>query len=130
MRYHESSRYLLFQPNNGITSDKKLNRFIGIFDKQTGLVNYSEDMTIKNDIDGGVNFSLFTWFRWSCNDVDKLYCVINPYELLDHEIGKFEDVKSNEKLQQLISELSEDQNPILMVVTLKKSKKETNTIIY
>ena len=103
---------------------------IGIYDKKNDdlfFVNASnesdqpEPTGIENDVDGGVNF-----FPRYSKDGNLLVSWINPYELKSYINSKsFKDYtpkfpEKKKELKKLANSLDENDNPVLMLVKLKK----------
>jgi hypothetical protein len=78
---------------------------------------------ITNDLDGGYPFSFFTGV---CLDTDKWYSSIHPHRLIEHvNSSAFKQSKvtapdKKEALKKMVSTLQEDDNPVIIVGTLKQ----------
>ena len=104
----ESSRYIYYTYQNK-------NR---IYDKKRS-VTY-EFSTIQNDIDGGINFK--PKYAWSSDgfmvsmDVLKIKEHIREQTFKNAEVI---DLKGKQKFEQFVNELSDNDNPVIMIVNLK-----------
>ena len=118
-RFHESKRYLLMNITK-LTKKKNQEELI-IYDKIEDLLFYSEELFIKNDIDGGIDFETFnTGNHWA--NGEKLIFAVQPVDLLEKDLENcfFTDSLQLQKLKQLQENIKIYDNPILMIVTLKK----------
>jgi hypothetical protein len=118
-RFHESERFLFLNISR-ITKRSEKQELV-IYDKSTDKLLYSDDLFIRNDIDGGLTFKAFnTLDNWT--DGEKLYFPIQAIDLVnkDLEKGSISDYNGNKTLKQIQQNTSQYDNPILMIVTLKK----------
>lgn len=107
---HETSSFLFFK----VTEYSRTQ--LGMYEKNKQAVHLFKEMIIQNDMDGGPDFTTYCDLISQWVYKDKLYNLIWPTALLDHK-SKMPPSKAVEQLKQNIKE---EDNPILMIVTLKK----------
>lgn len=90
------------------------NKF-GVYEKANRTVRLFEKMTIQNDMDGGPDFTPYCDRSSQWVYKDKLYNLILPMSLLEHK----SETPRSEAVEKLYQNVNEDDNPILMIVTLK-----------
>jgi len=96
--------------------------FVGLYDpNKSSLKSFNSSMgLILNDFDGGPNV-----FPSESDGEKEIYSLLQPIELLiqykdgSYANKSFSKSEANRNFLQFLSKLSEDDNPVLMVVTLK-----------
>lgn len=122
VRCFEDSKYLYvshwhaISPNSGVG-------LLSLYDKATGTVieNINPVVSLLNNWDGGMNIPLY-----NSPPVEHQICrLLQPYDLketLTDEYFARREIAHPEKaeaLKQLVSTLKEDDNPVLMIITMK-----------
>ncbi len=104
----ESSRYVIY-------SDQLRNQ---IYDKkEEGAYSYAR---VLNDIDGGMDFQPELAFN-----KNYIISIIDAFKLKEHVRSKsfnevkVKDLEGKQRLEQLVNGLSEEDNPVIMIVRLK-----------
>jgi hypothetical protein len=95
---------------------------LGIYDKKEIKLNLFDGSYIINDIDGGIDFKPFNFIDNNNFSLNNIYILLFPIDLIN-EFNKNKYYKSKERreiLTKLIDNLHEEDNPILMVLKLKK----------
>jgi len=112
----ETSRYLFIRCD--ITKEKDRNRQLFIYDKEKNKLFSQEDLQIENDLDGGLNFSSFGLLKCIWSHGDKVYCLLEPNDVM--EMAKKNNVRATGSFVKLAQSIELNDNPVLMVVSLKK----------
>lgn len=123
--FQESSNYMFFKLYS--SDDKKLHKVL--YNKKTKI---STSILFKKSSKKGFNFSFYNnidggmpfWPEGKVSD-DKMYMLLYGYELKDYVARQskelsFLDKKGRSKLLNIVKNAKISDNPILMVVTLKK----------
>jgi hypothetical protein len=95
-----------------------------VFDKTTSIITILKDKGFINDFDGGLEF--FPTYYFTENDSEYMVGLIDPFQLKT-QINSMEFKNSTPKypekkkeLEKLANSLKETDNPVLMLVRLKK----------
>lgn len=86
--------------------------FLGIYKKPTGELKVNKGLILKNDIDDGMDFYMFS-SPGEVNTDSSIYCIVEPYKLIE----KCNNPKSH-SLDVLLNNIDENDNPIIMNVKL------------
>lgn len=112
MKVMDTKRFIFF---THLSANKS---YLGLYDKFSHTVSYNYQNTVINDMDGGIDVDFGEMYQYK----NKIYCVINPMDLLKKEEGSNRIVKDNglqKNLMALKSRINENDNPIIMVIKLK-----------
>lgn len=112
----ETSRYLFIRCD--ITKEKDRNRQLVIYDKKKNKMFSQEDLQIENDLDGGLNFLSFGLLKCIWSYGDKVYCLLEPNDIMERT--KKNNIKFADSFEKLAQNIEINDNPVLMVVSLKK----------
>ena len=116
--FYENNSFLMAYYVSNIFDNKLKKRYIAKYDKKTKQWTYNHPTEIINDIDGGLNnfYSRNESFMWG---------LIHPFDLKeDLTPAHFAKSKAlypdqQKKLKSLVDNIGEEDNPVLMIVTLK-----------
>jgi hypothetical protein len=95
-------------------------RYIGILEKRNNKLKITEELYVENDLDGGLEFDLFKSLTWKWFQEDQIYFFIQPYELIETMNSESSTIDIQSELFQIGQSINENDNPVLVKVTLKK----------
>jgi hypothetical protein len=116
----EDKRRVYIYHTRNVYPEKEYPTYLSIYDKQTGQLIENINPLIKNDWDGGMDVKL------TCDQKENiLYKLLQPFKmkeiLTDDHFSKAQAKYSDKQkaLQTMVNTMMEDDNPVLMIVTLK-----------
>ncbi|GHT69298.1 hypothetical protein AGMMS50239_35830 [Bacteroidia bacterium] len=103
--------------------EHNMERHLCLYDSSSKTVKIYNSEVFINNIDGGIDFNPFG-FRIENHQVyqDKIYTLADPTELKEAvpKNRAYSSIQQRKKLEELTESLLDDDNPVLMIVKIKK----------
>ncbi|MDR0573122.1 MAG: 6-bladed beta-propeller [Tannerella sp.] len=118
--------YLFFVIRTTIGGD--FMQYLGIYNNNKKTLQITKDIELNNDFDGGVNFIPLNPINNQNFYKNQIYTLVYPYKLMEAyaQNKSYSSPQRRKQLEKLVNSLSEDDNPILMIVTIKNDDNNTN----
>ena len=126
LNWMEANNYLLF--NLYTTTNMCSEVYLGIYDKNNRTLIISKENKLINDIDGGVDFIPLNPVTNNNLYKNQIFSLVWPHEIKD-ALAKnkaFISLQQKKQLNEIAKHIADDDNPLLMIVTLKNNDNKTN----
>lgn len=117
----ETSRFLFLRLARRDIVRRKGAIELAVYDKSKDMLFMNEKVEIINDIDGGPNFLTFSLLDRVWSHGDKIYCLVEAETIKNKWEENIAESKYQSKMfNELAQNISINDNPVIMEITLKK----------